>query len=210
MKKNGKEKFEFHAINDMATSARPANKRTMVTAALVIGALILLSIIIPGLIIEDRKGEVLAKVEDRQEILATGRSELIQTWLDSIRAQSDRLVTNELFRLFAYEVDLAGGDFTQIVPPTPDEEPDSNLGVSLFEQLPFMERVLTDFTINSDFTASYLFGKTGIAYLTSGGSDPVSLQQKQLALSAFGRKEATFGPVRKDASGLVIDRKSVV
>lgn len=205
MKKNGKEKFEFHAINNMASSAKPANKRTMVTAALVIGALVLLSIIVPGLIIEDRKDDVIAKVQDRQEILATGRSELIQTWLDSIRAQSDRLVTNELFRLFAYEVNLAGGDFTQIVPQTPDEDPDSSLGVSLFEQLPFMERVLTDFTINSDFTTSYLFGKTGIAYLTSGGAAPINLQQKALALATFGRKEITFGPVRKDSTGLVMD-----
>ncbi|WP_421781270.1 HD-GYP domain-containing protein [Kiloniella litopenaei] len=205
MKKNGKEKFEFHAINDMASSERPANRRTVVTAALVIGALVLLSIIIPGVIINDRKSSVIAKVQDRQEILASSRSELVLTWLDSIRAQSDRLVTNELFRLFAYEVDLAGGDFTQIVPPKPGEDPDSNLGVSLFEQLPFMERVLTDFTINSDFTTSYLFGKTGVAYLTSGGADPVSEQQKQLAMSAFGRKEVTFGPVRVDASGLVMD-----
>ncbi|MEH6630458.1 MAG: HD domain-containing phosphohydrolase [Halopseudomonas aestusnigri] len=205
MKKNGKEKFEFHAINNMASSAKPANKRTMITAALVIGALVLLSIIVPGLIIENRKDDVIAKVQDRQEILATGRSELIQTWLDSIRAQSDRLVTNELFRLFAYEVDLAGGDFTQIVPPTPDDDPDSSLGVSLFEQLPFMERVLTDFTINSDFTTSYLFGKTGIAYLTSGGAAPINLQQKALALSIFGRKEITFGPIRKTSTGLVMD-----
>ncbi|WP_419901305.1 HD-GYP domain-containing protein [Kiloniella sp.] len=205
MKKNGKEKFEFHAINNMASSVRPANKRTMVTGALVIGALVLLSIIVPGLIIENRKDEVIAKVQDRQEILASGRSELIQTWLESVRAQSDRLVTNELFRLFAYEVNLAGGDFTQIVPPTPDEDPDSSLGVSLFEQLPFMERVLTDFTINSDFTTSYLFGKTGIAYLTSGGAAPINLQQKALALSNFGRKDVTFGPVRKDSTGLVID-----
>ncbi|WP_020591925.1 HD-GYP domain-containing protein [Kiloniella laminariae] len=203
--KNGKDKFEFHAINSMATSSSAMPRRTLITGLLVIAALVLLSILVPGLIIENRKSEIVAKVQERQEILATGRSELILAWLDSVKAQSDRLVTNELFRLFAYEVDLAGGDFTQITPSPEGEEPDSGLGVSLFEQFPFMERVLTDFTINSDFTTSYLFGRTGIAYLTSSGSDPVSAEQQALALAHFGNKDAAFGPIRQDATGLVID-----
>ncbi|MCZ4280665.1 PAS domain-containing protein [Kiloniella laminariae] len=203
--KNGKDKFEFHAINSMAADSRTMPRRTLITGLLVIAALVLLSVIVPGLIIENRKSEIVSKVQERQEILATGRSELIHAWLDSVKAQSDRLVTNELFRLFAYEVDLAGGDFTQITPLPEGQEEDSSMGVSLFEQFPFMERVLTDFTINSNFTTSYLFGRTGVAYLASSGSDPVSPEQQALALAHFGQKEATFGPIRQDASGLVID-----
>ncbi|WP_343564988.1 HD-GYP domain-containing protein [Kiloniella sp. b19] len=193
--------FDFDVAQGNDTNFRPRSQKALIAAGLVLSVLLILSFVIPSILLDKRETELRENLMERQAVLADSRATLFRQWLNSIERQTDRVVENELFRLFAYEVDLVGGDLTLVAPGADD----SDLSVSLFDQLPFMERVLTDFTANSDFLASYLYGRSGVAYLVSGGAPSLGLEQAQLAEAAIKSGRSLFGPVRQEQSGLVMD-----
>ncbi len=167
-----------------------------------LAAIVVFAVVIPWITIESKKEQVLEDLQQRMRITVEARAEVISTWLDGTARLADRLVESELFRLFASDVDAAGGEIDQTAPTTAD---DSGLGIALLEQLPYMERVLTDFAISADFAAGYVVGKTGVAYVASGGATPLEAQQSARALQVLAAGERQFGAPRTTAAGLVMD-----
>lgn len=198
--------YDLEAVS--ADSFRPATSRPLLAAALTILVVIGLAVAIPSFIISQKRAEVASEIERRLTILAAGRAEVIETWLAGIARTADRAVGSELFRLFATEVDLAGGDLTQLADP---EETISTTGLPqsfdapLVAQLPYMQQVLSDFAKNADFSGGYLVGRSGIAYVTSAGAPDLSADQQDRALAVLKSAQAGFGPLRETASGLAFD-----
>ena len=188
---------------------RPAASRTLTRGAWVITVIVAIAIVVPFFAIQLKRAEVIGEFERRLQILADGRSDVIAIWLDGLTRPADRVVDSELFRLFATEMDLSGGDISdlatrgQITPP--DAAVPSGMGVPLAAQLPFMQQVLTDFNKNADFLAGYVVGRNGVAYVTSAGADPITPAQQAIAKDVFETGVLRYGPARAAPAGLVLD-----
>lgn len=165
--------------------------------------IVVVAIVIPWLAIESKKEQIVGDLEQRMRITVEARAEVIATWLDGTARLTDRLVGSELFRLFASDVDAVGG----LIDPTalPEDSQETGLGIALLEQLPYMERVLTDFVISTDFTAGFIVGKAGVAYVSSGGAAALQPDQAEAALDVLASGQRRFGAPRISAAGLVVD-----
>jgi PAS domain S-box-containing protein len=177
--------------------------RLLVWGAAVLAVIALAAAVVPSLTISAKKSQLNEQVAERLQITAAGQAGVISTWLQGTRRLADPVVESELLRLFSSEMDLAGGDMSQMVaPPSPDAP---GLGVPLVEQVPFIERIVSDFAANADFLAAYLVGGTGDAFVTSNGAAAFSDAQRALALAGIERGQTVFGPARSVPAGLVMD-----
>lgn len=203
---NNSDPFAIDAALDEVR--KPAMGRIRLAGGLVIAAIAAAAIAVPLIAIKDRKLEMVADLDRALNILAAGRAEVIGTWLDGNAGQTGRIVDSELFRLFSTEMDLAGGDVSVLITQEQGGSTvavQSELGAPLINQLPFMERVLTDFVISVDFLAGYLVSRNGVAYVASGGAEPLQAAQQSLAAQVFASGDRVYGPIRIAANSLVID-----
>lgn len=188
---------------------RPAASRALTRGALVITVVVAIAVLVPYIAIQMKRAEVVGEFERRLQILANGRGEVIATWLDGMTRPADRVVGSELFRLFATELDLSGDDISDLAARdragAPDPAVPSGMGVPLAAQLPFMQQVLTDFTKDADFLAAYVVARNGVAYVTSGGADPITAAQQAIAADVFAAGVLRYGPARAAPAGLVLD-----
>jgi PAS domain S-box-containing protein len=168
-----------------------------------LAAIVLIAIVIPSLTISSKREQVVEELQQRMRITVEARAEVLSTWLEGTARLADRLVGSELFRLFASDVDAAGGSIGASTQTA--DAGDTGLGIALLEQLPYMERVLTDFVISADFISGYIVGRTGVAYVTSRGAVPLSAQQAELALDVLNSSQRRFGAPHAAAAGLVLD-----
>jgi len=177
--------------------------RLLVWGAAVLAVIALAAAAVPSLTISAKKSQLNEQIAERLQITAAGQAGVISTWLQGTRRLADPVVESELLRLFSSEMDLAGGDMSQMVaPPSPDAP---GLGVPLVEQVPFIERIVGDFAANADFLAAYLVGGTGDAFVASNGAAAFSDAQRALALASIERGQTVFGPARSIPAGLVMD-----
>lgn len=188
---------------------RPNASRTLIRGAWMITVVVAIAILVPYFAVQLQRSEVVAGFERRLQILADGRGDVIATWLDGMTRPADRVVGSELFRLFATELDLSGGDISDLASrdqaPQPESSVHSGLGVPLAAQLPFMQQVLTDFIKSADFLAGYVVGRNGIAYVTSAGADAITPAQQAISAEVFEAGVLRYGPARAAATGLVLD-----
>ncbi len=186
---------------------RPSRRRILWRALLVFVVIVAAAVIVPSITYSLKRDQVVEATKERLQILSAGRVEVLQTWLTALIGKTDRLVESELFRLFATEVDNAGGSLSAITRPhdlTPEDEQESELGVALVEQIPFIERVLTDFANSADFLDGYLYGRNGDPYVATAGAVPANDAKKSLALGVFDSGLVTYGPVTAAPAGLVM------
>ena len=177
--------------------------RLLLWGAAVLGVIVLAAVLVPGLTITAKKSQLNEQIAERLQISAAGQAGVISTWLQGTRRLADPVVESELLRLFAAEMDLAGGDMSKMVAPPSDD--DAGLGVPLVEQVPFIERIISDFAHNADFLAAYVVGRNGDAFVTSSGALPFNGEQRSLALESIERGQPVFGPARNLPAGLVMD-----
>src|SRR3546814_9656455 len=98
-------------------------------------------------------------------------------------------------------MDIAGGDMAQMVAPPSEDSP--GLGVPLVEQVPFIERIISDFAANADFLAAYLVGRSGDSFVASSGAAASSAAQRALALDSITRGQTVFVPAPSTPAGQV-------
>jgi PAS domain-containing protein len=140
-------------------------------------------------------------------LTAEGRAEVLATWLAGRVVHSDRISKSELFRLFATEIDSAGGDIsgaTTQSDSTLEEDGDSEAW-PLVEQIPLIERVLTDFTIDAGFEAGYVVGRDGVPFAATAASPQLSETARALAEQAVQSRRIAYGRLRATGIGLVMD-----
>lgn len=149
--------------------------------------------------VRSERAQFSADLRQRLEILVTGRSELVASWLEATARQTDRVVDSELFRLFATELDLAGSDLSQLVAPaTP--------GVgSLAPQIPYLNQALADIVRTTDFVSAAMIGRDTKAALASAAGMVLSDAERAAAARIFETATPVFGPVREHSAGLVMD-----
>jgi len=178
--------------------------------ALSIG-IVLMVIAVVGLslygVIDNKEAELKTTLEKRLELLATGKTEVISTWLGGLVSQGDRIVQSELFRLFATDVDLLGEDLSLLVTGQlrPSETGPAEES-SLTAQLPMMQQLLDEFTRYSGFTSGRIYNRSGQAYIaTDIGSTPVTPTYRQHLKTVVATNRAYFSPAVHTENGLIME-----
>ena len=201
--------MEAFSTAEPAKATGPARPFTLLGGLLAVGAIVAAAWVISGTLISQeatRRQEILAR---DLHTVASSQAAAIADWLQDAAERSDRIVESELFRLFATEVDMAGGDVSESLDAatllSAADAASEDGDAPLIDQLPFMERVLTDFVIGADFLAGYLFARNGVAYVSSGGAAPTAPEQAALATQVIEGGERLFGPARAAPEGLIID-----
>ena len=185
----------------------PSPRRLAVWAAAALTVVVLIVIAVAWAFVAERRTELLASAEERLTLTAEGRADVLATWLAGIVQRSDRVAKSELFRLFATEIEKAGGDISAAVMSSdlPLDEGEEPVGEPLLEQVPLIERVLTDFAVGSGFGSAFLVGLNGIPYAATAAAPALSGAQKDLANETAQSRRVTYGALRSESAGLVMD-----
>ncbi|MEH6526292.1 MAG: HD domain-containing phosphohydrolase [Sneathiella sp.] len=140
--------------------------------------------------IEIRKKELIAELQNRMEITAAGEAKVIETWLNVTSEQAGRIVNNELFQLFATEINLSK---------------DKDLPAALKSQLPYMQGAISAFVQQNSLLGAYMIGQDGRAYLASGGAPSLIDKQRDIAVQQYSKEDVTITPFRSTETGLAFD-----
>lgn len=156
--------------------------------------------------VRDKHGELQAQVRERLELLASSRAEVFTSWLGGLVQQSDKLISSDLFRLYATDMDLIDADPSFLITGTIPEGTDSDQMAQLTDQFPLMHQTFTDFTSFAGFLSGRIVHRSGQSYI---GSDnrmvPLSPMQSGLIKKTFAYPMPHFSPLRQTDNGLVID-----
>ncbi len=182
-------------LNSFMADAAPDEQATLRRAPWQIGGVVLvvlaiLSYFLGDYALETRKQEILTELEKRLEVSASGRADVIETWMATAVQPANRIAGNELFQLFASEVNLST---------------DGQLAGPLRQQLPYMQNVITSFVNENGLIGAYLIGKDGRAYLASGGAPALEEYQRIAAQQQYEGNGTGITAFRVLDTGLAFD-----
>ncbi|MDX1401027.1 MAG: HD domain-containing phosphohydrolase [Kiloniellales bacterium] len=162
--------------------------------------------------VRERQAEIVSSSEQRLSLAAEGKAEVLSTWLDAKISQNARVAESEFFRFFATDLAINEGDLSGAAQSSdvPLQEGEDDFAVSLLDQLPMLERILTDFTISVGFEAAYIVGMDGAPYLATPVSPPLSEAARALALQARDARARAYGMPYLAAPGLMMDVASPI
>ncbi|MEE8535583.1 MAG: HD domain-containing phosphohydrolase [Kiloniellales bacterium] len=183
--------------------ARP----TLMAGLALLAMLVAAAIVVPMLLVEERREALESELDRRLRILAQGQAQLLGTWLEGTTLVAGRITDSELFRLFATEMALAGGDLSEVAGGEASSGADLPMAGDdpLLMQLPYMEQLLDDFAQETSVLGAILIGPGGNAYARGGAVGDLGDTQKREAIEVFDRGTIHYGPVRAAAAGLLMD-----
>ena len=157
--------------------------------------------------IDNKEAELKTTLEKRLELLATGKTEVISTWLGGLVSQGDRIVQSELFRLFATDVDLLGEDLSLLVTGQLRQlKTEAAEKSPLTAQLPMMQQLLDEFTRYSGFASGRIYNRSGQAYISTDiGSTPVTPTYREHLKTALSTNRPYFTPAVHTENGLIME-----
>jgi len=192
-------------------SGQASQKKKPVFKMLVVLLFVLLIsggiLFIAGQSISEKDNFTMQTMQKRMALLADGRAKVMETWLDGLSREGDRLIKSDLFRMFAAEVEELGDDMTAIF-GVPDME-NSELSeddMQIAAQLPMMQNMLREFSTYTGFLTARILNTKGQAYIaTDGYLPPLGEMQLKAAAKVVSSSKPAFSPLRKTEQGLVID-----
>ena len=199
------------SLEDQDATDALSSKQSRKKAILISICIVFIIIAVVGLslrwVIDNKEVELRYTLEKRLELLATGKTDVISTWLSGLVNQGDRIVQSELFRLFAADVDLLKDDLSLLVTgqlrPSDDEAQSTS---QLTAQLPMMQQLLDEFTRYAGFSTGRIFNRTGQAYLTTDvGSTPINPNYRQHITAVLASNRPFFTPAAHTENGLIME-----
>ena len=153
-----------------------------------------------------KQGELHGQVRDRLELLATSRAEVFSAWLGGLVEQTDKLISSDLFRLYATDMDLIDADPSFLITGIIPEGEAYDQMAQLTDQFPLMHQTFADFTVFAGFLSGRIVHRSGQSYI---GSDsrvtPLTPAQTALIKKTFAYPLPHFSTLRQTDNGLVID-----
>lgn len=178
-------------LSDNAPEESSSKKNASIrVGAMILAILIVVAYLITSLAVDNRQNALISDINNRLEVIAGSKSQIVETWLIGTMRQADQITNSDLFRLFATEANLAGAD---------------SLSKPLAAQLPYMQITISDFVEKLDLEGAYLIGKEGRAYLASSEAAPLTAQQRSAAAAQYGNISASTLPMRVSENGLSLD-----
>ena len=200
--------FAFLSADPPPQSKTASARRTLMAGFCLLALILAAAIAIPAVLVADKRATLESELDQRLRILAESRAQLLGAWLEANSRVAARISESELFRLFATEAAMTGGDLSAGIPEAQDPFGSSQRSGEvnpLVLQLPYMTQMLTDFARESDFLSAYLVESSGKVLIQSNGAPRLSEAGMETAKKLFRENTMPIGPVRASASGLVAD-----
>ncbi len=188
-----------------ATSVRwMSHRRTLWLALAIITLISLGSIIGPLWSIKEKESQFENSLNKRLTLVASSQAKVIETWLDGLIQQGDRIVKSDLFRLYATEVDQIEGDISHLIKPNRASTQSDQAG--LMAQLPELQSLFIEFTRYANFHSGRLVHRNGQAYVsTDHGISHISTEQQQLSRQVIANRTPQFSALQATPAGLILD-----
>lgn len=168
----------------------------------VLSAIVVISAILCFIHIKSEEAVLKVRLEKQQKLLATGRSESINNWLQAMAEQGDRLINADLFRLFASEVNLLGDNIGSLYAEEASQADDSTLA----QQLPMMRNLLEEFSSYAGFSDSRIINRFDQTYIaTNANVSALSQEQLDMVHKVLENPKVHFSTVRNSSNGLAFD-----
>lgn len=188
-----------------ATSVRwMSHRRTLWLALAIITLIALCSIIGPIWSIKEKESQFENSLNKRLTLVASSQAKVIETWLDGLIQQGDRIVKSDLFRLYATEVDQIEGDISYLINPSHAITQSGQAG--LMAQLPELQSLFIEFSRYTNFHSGRLVHRNGQAYVsTDHGISHISAEQQQLSRQVMATRAPQFSALQATPAGLILD-----
>ena len=159
-----------------------------------------------GWTIRVKQGEMQEQVRERLELLANSRTEVLGSWLTGLVQQTDKLISSDLFRLYATDMDLIDADPSFLITGILPEGTAHDQMAQLTDQFPLMHQTFSDFTAFAGFLSGRIVHRSGQSYIGSDARvNPLSPVQSALIKKTFAYPMAHFSALRQTENGLVLD-----
>ncbi len=156
--------------------------------------------------VRDKQEELNVQVRERLELLANSRAEVFTSWLGGLVQQTEKLISSDLFRLYATDMDLIDADPSFLITGIIPEGKAYDQMSQLTDQFPLMHQTFADFTSFAGFLSGRIVHRSGQSYLGSDNRiSPLSPMQTGLIKKTFAYPMPHFSPLRQTDNGLVID-----
>lgn len=180
------------------------SRRTLWLAIIVITIISTGSIIGPSWSIKEKEAQFEHSLNQRLTLMANSQVKVIETWLEGLVKQGDRIVKSDLFRLYATEINQIEGDISYLISPRQGDTNQQQTGLTA--QLPELRSLFVEFTHYSDFNSGRLVHRNGQSYVsTDDGISHISSEQKQLSQRVFVTQSPQFSALRTTTAGLMLD-----
>ena len=182
---------------------------------------IFIAVVLIGLIfaiayhsIAETRSSMEDELMQRQRTIAASRTETTDAWLESLAEQSRRLVTSDIFQMYASEVDNLPGGIPLLFTPGREGElfdgqtDDGSKGQAeqLLSQLPLMRTMLSDFVSYSGFTAARIVNSKAETYITTEAAMPaLSSSQRNYVSRVVKNGMMLYAPLELHTKGLMLD-----
>ncbi|MGE4440059.1 MAG: HD domain-containing phosphohydrolase [Desulfomicrobium sp.] len=194
------------ASSKAALPAMGKNRSELVMGIAIISLIIVALLTWVGWSVRTKQAELREQVSDRLELLANSRADVISAWLLGLVEQTDKLISSDLFRLYATDMDLIDADPSFLITGIIPEGESYDQMAQLTDQFPLMHQTFSDFTIFAGFMSGRIVHRSGQSYI---GSDvhinPLTPSQTALIKKTFAYPLPHFSPLRQTGNGLVID-----
>ncbi len=170
---------------------RAGGMRILALVTLLVLVALSIGVIFLEFSVRDEEAGLLASTGDRLQVSARGRAEVLSEWLKGRLELAEPIAKNDLFLLFAAEVDLAGAVSVAQGP--------------LGHQLPYMQAGLAAFQRQAGLIGAYLVDFEGTAYVSGSDAPKLTGPQREAAKALFPEGQPTILPLREGAAGLVLD-----
>jgi PAS domain S-box-containing protein len=204
---NNKMEMLLVGTDDLKNAAPLQHKKKLIRLCLWILMLaVALVIFMISTGIDGKRNEIERSLQQRMEVLARGRIDVVSTWLAGISAQGNRVINSDLFRLYAAEIELFDGDIGLLLSTQGSGQGENGSELqALAEQLPMMRNLLQEFAEYSDFVAARIINRSGQSYIsTKARSTALSHSQKEEALIALNSNQIIYSPAEVSGDGLIM------
>lgn len=145
----------------------------------------------------------------KENTLVGTRAEMTDAWLDSLLEQSQRLVSSDLFQMFASEVDKLPGGVPLLLGQVGEDGgkgADSSSAGQLFSQLPLMRTMLSEFISYSGFAAARIVNSKAETYITTEvAMPPLNTAQRRIVQEVLDMGAIVYGPLEIGSRGTTMD-----
>lgn len=194
------------AASRTAVPVMGKNRSELVMGIAIISLIIVALLAWVGWSVKAKQGELQEQVKGRLELLANSRAEVISAWLSGLVEQTDRLISSDLFRLYATDMDMIDADPSFLITGIIPEGKSYDQMAQLTDQFPLMHQTFSDFTIFAGFLSGRIVHRSGQSYIGSDAHiNPLTPSQTALIKKTFAYPMPHFSPFRQTDNGLVID-----
>lgn len=189
-------------------ASQPGSRRkTFWTGLLLIAVVALATIVWVAWGIKGRETEFETNLQKRLELMAGSQVQVMNSLVDTVVEQANRVINSELYKLYAAEVHLIEEDVALLISgPLPGQDGGSDDIAQLSAQLPMMQSLLVEFTRISGYTGGRVVNRNGTVFIaTDAATTPLRVDQMEMVKKTLQLQSPQFAPLRHSEQGMIME-----